>query len=463
MDPWAILNPAFPVQDFVFGPWSEIVALSEIFSLMGHDRVVGLVPEGWVDERGWIILPEGRTGISDDKVAPHFVYAEAGRDGFIPAHELGRTFGLSDEPCSEPIWLWLCEDEYNEDVFPTGPFTGTGYDVPNRHEVAAWPCFMGNEDGNGNAWISNRDFESFVNRMTPGNDPRVLVVTGYATAAGGGGLSAAIGRPEGWPDRSVRGKSPFALVVRDAGGATLGAYGIFTDMTGEDLDHDGIPEPDEVFGDLDGNAIPDSFPIPESFNGKDRVEFSLVIPWPAGGDSVALVGPDGGTIHSLAVYSGPLLIDLVEPVGEVRLQPGDLLPVRWRLPAAAGAAKRAAAPMGVSVGVSYDGGQTFLPPRTPGAWRHAVVLDARTLAEPVTVTLRVYALQNGMSGDATTAGDLDGDGCPDPARPVASDPQYGRRRCRRCTGCLRSLPVAPGPAADRRRPGRRRGCVRCGL
>jgi hypothetical protein len=136
---------------------------------------------------------------------------------------------------------------------------------------------------------------------------------------------------------------------------------------------------------------------------------------------VALVGPDDRTIHSLRIYSGPLAIDLAEPVGDVRLKPGDLLPVRWRFPAAAGAATSPAAPLGVSVGVSYDGGQTFIP-RVHRAQGNAVVLDARTLAEPMTVTLRVYALQNGMSGDDTTAGDRDGDRCPDPRDPAPTVP-----------------------------------------
>jgi hypothetical protein len=53
---------------------------------------------------------------------------------------------------------------------------------------------------------------------------------------------------------------------------------------------------------------------------------------------------------------------------------------------------------------------------------NAVVLDARTLAEPVTLTVRVFALQNGLVGDDTSAGDLDRDRCPDPRDPSPTVP-----------------------------------------
>jgi len=422
VDPIALLNPAFPVQDFIAGPWTEVLALSEIAELLGLDRVVGLVPDGWVDERGWLFLPGGRTGISNDKVAPHFVYAEAGRGGFVPTHELGHTFGLSDEPCDlqglEALQPWLCEDEYNEEVFPTGPFTGRGFDVPNAQEVPDVPCFMGNEDGLGRAWISNNDFESLVNKMGPGADPRILVASGVVTAAGGGDLLAAIGRPEGVPDRSGRHGSPFALVVRDAGGASLGEYGIFTDMKGEDRNGNHVLDPNEIEGDHDGNGIPDSFPIPHSFNGKDSAEFSLIIPWPARGASVALVGPNNAVIDSLAVTEAPVAVELLEPVGEVELRPGDLLPIRWRLPGGAGAAAQA---QGVSVAISYDGGQTFLP-RAHRLAGNVFVLDARSLAAPVMVRAQVLALQDGMAGSATAAPDSDHDGCADPVDPAPAVP-----------------------------------------
>jgi hypothetical protein len=425
VDPIALLNPAFPVQDFAFGPWTEILALSEAAALDGLDRVVGLVPEGWVDERGWVLLPEGRNGVSNDKVAPHFVYAEAGRNGSVPTHELGHTFGLSDEPCDlhglEALQPWLCEDEYNEEVFPNGPFTGKGFDVPNRQEVPVnpddeVPCFMGSAR-RGPVWISNTDFESLVGRMAPGADPRVLVVSGVVTAAGGGELLAAIGRPEGVPDRLSRHGSPLALVVRDTNGAALGEYGILTDITGSDgndRNHNGVFDANEIDGDLDGNGIPDSFAIPHSFNGKDRAEFSLRIPWPAGGTSVALIGPNGAVIDSLEVAEAPLALELLEPVGEVELTPGDLLPIRWRRPGAGGAAADA---QGVSIAISYDGGHTFLP-RAHRVQGNVFVLDARSLATPVMVKVQVLALQNGMAGSATSAPDSDQDGCPDPIDPA---------------------------------------------
>jgi len=425
VDPVAVLNPAFPVQDFVAGPWTEVLALSEFAAVLGLDRVVGLVPEGWVDERGWLLLPAGRNGISNDKVAPHFVYAEAGRQGSVPAHELGHTFGLSDEPCSlhglEALQPWLCEDEYNEEVFPTGPFTGKGFDVPNRQEIPQAPddqvpCFMGSSRS-GPVWISNNDFESLVARMAPGADPRVLVVSGIVTTAGGGELVAAIGRPEGVPDRSGRHGSPFALVVRDANGASLGAYGVLTDIKGSDgndRNHNGVFDLNEIDGDADGNGIPDSFAIPHSFDGKDRAEFSLRIPWPAGGTSVALVGPNDALIDSIDVSEAPPVVELLEPVGEVVLRPGDLLPIRWNSGGGGGGAAQA---QGVSIAVSYDGGQTFLP-RAHRVQGNAFVLDARSLASAVTARIQLLALQNGMAGSATSAPDTDRDGCPDPIDPA---------------------------------------------
>lgn len=414
-----------PFRDVPLGPRTEIQVLSETVALLGLDRVVGLVPNGWHDRHGYILLPEGTSGVSNGKIGPHFVYAEsiAGENGFTPVHELGHTFGLSDEPCDSLI-LWECEDEYNGDAFPTRPaggFPGVGFDVPQAQE-AAGICFMDNEE---DAWISNNDFESFVNKLAPGADPRILVVSGVVRSAGGGEITAAIGRPAGVADRDSRGLSPFALRVLSAAGATLGEYGIFADMQGEDEDHDGVLEPHEIKGDLDNNGIPDALPVDhpstrdENNNGiadaAEIAEFTLRIPWPAGGESVALIGPHGEIYDTQAVLTTPLAIDLVEPVGAVQLQPGDLLPVRWRLPGQADAS----ASLGVAIASSYDGGKTWLP-RAARAQGNVFIIDARHIVGPINMRVEVLSLQNGMAGSDTVAGDRDGDRCPDPIDPSPS-------------------------------------------
>jgi len=119
-------------------------------------------------------------------------------------------------------------------------------------------------------------------------------------------------------------------------------------------------------------------------------------------------------IDTIDLAEAPPLIELLEPLGVVELRRGDLLPIRWRL---AGAARTVAAGQGVSIGISYDGGQTFMP-RAHRVQGNAYILDARSLAAPVTVTVEVLALQNGMSGSARSAPDSDQDGCPDPIDPA---------------------------------------------
>ncbi len=429
-----------PAPDIVLGPRSEIQVLSEAAALLGLDRVVGLVPFNWVDAHGYVTVPVGTIGVSNGKIGPHFVFSESnsGLYGFTPVHELGHTFGLSDEPCSVDdfeIWsLYLCEDEYNAEVFrnrPEGGFQGKGFDVPRGIE-AAGTCFM---DSDSDAWISNNDFESLVRKMAPGHDPRVLVVTGYVTNAAGGELMAAIGLDDGIPDRVGLTDSPFSLVLRNSSGSVLGEYGIFDDMQGEDEDTDGILEAHEILGDYDDNGVPDRLPVShpsdvdEDMNGipdaAERAEFALRIPWPLETASVDLVGPFGAVIHTLVVEAGsPPEIELLEPIGEFRLDPAHaadlLVPVRWRLNGGKGL--KAGPVQGVSIAASYDGGATWIP-RAHRVSGGAFVIDAHGITEPLAMQLKVVALVNGPAGIDTTAADTDHDGCPDPIDPFPTAPQ----------------------------------------
>jgi len=467
VDPLALPMP-LPLPDFLLGPRTEIQLLSEVAALLGLDRVVGLVPFNWIDAHGYFPLPLGTTGVSNGKIGPHFVLAERipGEEGFTPVHEIGHTFGLSDEPCSvDDIELWslyLCEDEYNEEVFrgrPAGGFQGKGFDVPRGIE-AAGTCFMDNDS---NAWISNNDFESFVRKMEPGRDPRILVVTGHVTNAAGGGLIAAVGLDEGIPDRFGLTDSPFALVARDALGATLGQYGIFDDMQGDDEDNDGVLEDDEILGDDDNNGVPDRLPVSHPSTVDDdldgipdaaeRAEFALRIPWHADTASIDLVGPGGAVIDTLAVDAGgPPLVEILEPIGDVRLDPARaddlLIPVRWRLNGGAGLEENgaigpmpAAAPVqGVSIAASYDGGATWFP-RAHRVSGDAFVIDAHGITAPLTMQVRVLALVNGPAGIDTTVADSDQDRCPDPVDPFPMTPQTADTdgdgipdACDRCIG-----------------------------
>jgi len=442
-----------PAPDILLGPRTEIQVVSEAAALLGLDRVVGLVPFNWIDAHGYFPLPLGTTGVSNGKIGPHFVISERipARLGYTPVHEIGHTFGLSDEPCSvsdAAIWeLYLCEDEYNDEVFPgrpAGGYQGKGFDVPGAAE-AAGTCFMDSFDAANGNWISNNDFESLVRKMEPGHDPRVLVVTGHVTNAAGGGLMAAVGLDDGIPDRNGLTDSPFALIARDAAGAMLGQYGIFDDMQGEDENNNGILEFDEILGDYDNNGVPDRLPVShpsgldEDMDGipdaAERAEFALRIPWHADTASIDLVGPGDAVIDSIAVDAGgPPLIDLIEPLGEVRIDPthlDDLLvPVRWRInggagPAAGGAPEplpAAATVQGVTIAASYDGGATWFP-RAHRVSGDAFVIDAHGITAPLTMRLRVMALVNGPAGIATTAADADQDRCPDPIDPFPSTPQ----------------------------------------
>jgi hypothetical protein len=425
VNPWALLHPTHPLQDPIAGPWTEIIAMSELADIWNIDRMIGLVPEGWLDERLWLIFPDGRDGVSNDKVSPRFVYAETGEDGFIPTHELGHTFGLSDETCvlsgAQLFQPWLCEDEYEEEVFPNGPFFGRGFDVTRGLRIPEdvgvgnpVPCFMGNQNDEGDAWVSSGDFESFVRRLGPNADPRVVVVTGVAHADGTGELLGAVGRPEGFPDRHSAGRTPFRLAIRNAAGATLGEYAILEDVEGEDRDGDGVSELGEGDGDVDGNGIPDGFPIPHSFAGKDRLEFALSLLWPAGGTSVVLLGPTGNTIDTISLSTTPPSFELIEPVGAVRLQPGDLLPVRWRFPGSSGPPSSVRR---VALAASYADAGPLWPRAVASPASGAVVLDARLLAAPVTARIHALAIQDGITAEDASAGDADQDGCANPVDP----------------------------------------------
>lgn len=442
VDPIALPLPA---PDLVLGPRTEIQALSEAGGLLGLDRVAGLVPVNFIDAHAYATVPLGTVGVSNGKIGPRFVLAESlpGEGGFTPVHELGHTFGLSDEPCSvgdiNVFELYLCEDEYNASYFPGRPeggYQGKGFDVPRGVE-AAGTCFM---DDDREAWISNNDFESFVAKMEPGRDPRVLVVTGHVTNAGGGGLLAAVGLDEGIPDRYGPTDSPFSLVLKNSAGVSLGNYGIYTDMRGEDADGDGVLEDGELFGDADDNGVPDWLPVPhpsdqdEDEDGipdaAERAEFSLRIPWPPDTARIDLTGPGGALIDSLLVSSGsPPPINLLEPLGEIRLDPArpqDLLvPVRWNLTPTAGLLGKEPpnttdAVQGVTIAASYDGGLTWFPRahRVQGDF----VIDAHGITSPLVLRTRVLALVNGLAGIANNASDTDGDHCPDPIDPHPTAP-----------------------------------------
>ena len=411
IDPIALPMP-FPFPDILLGPRTEIQLLSEVAALLGLDRVVGLVPFNWIDAHGYILLPAGTTGVSNGKIGPHFVLSERipGRLGYTPVHEIGHTFGLSDEPCSVSdlaIWeLYLCEDEYNEEAFPGRPaigYQGSGFSVPSGVPVAG-TCIMDSFDAANGNWITNNDFESLVRKMEPGRDPRILVMTGNVTNEAGGALLAAVGLEEGFPDRNGLTRSPFSLVARDAAGAVLGEYGIFDDMQGEDEDNDGVLEFDEILGDDDNNGVPDRLPVAHPSGEDDdmdgipdaaeRAEFALRIPWHTDTASVNLVGPGGAVIDSKPIDNGdPPLIEILEPLGEVRLDPArqeDLLvPVRWRLNGGGGLAANgsvgpvpSAAPVqGVTIAASYDGGATWFP-RAHRVSGDAFVIDAHGIPAP---------------------------------------------------------------------------------
>jgi hypothetical protein len=80
----------------VSGPWDEMNTVSDSYAELGWDRVVGLVPEGWVDDQGYWTVPAPASGASNGKMAPHFSIAEINSAGNrTPAHEIGHTFGLS--------------------------------------------------------------------------------------------------------------------------------------------------------------------------------------------------------------------------------------------------------------------------------------------------------------------------------------------------------------------------------
>jgi len=450
IDPIALPLPA---PDIILGPRTEIQALSEAAALLGLDRVVGLVPFNFIDAHAYIPLPLGTVGVSNGKIGPHFVFAERDQTelGFTPVHELGHTFGLSDEPCSvDDIELWAlykCEDEYNAEVFrqrPGGGFQGKGFNVPVGLD-AGGTCFMdAYDDENGN-WISNNDFESFVRKMGPGVDPRVLVVTGHVTNTAGGALIAAVGIDQGIPDRNGLTDSPFSLVVRDTAGVVLGQFGIFDDMQGEDFNGNDVLDPDEMLGDDDDNGVPDRLPVAhpsdvdDDLNGipdaVERAEFALRIPWDSDAATVDLVGPGGAVIDTVAALAQtPPLVEILEPVGDVLLDPADLgdqlIPVRWRVNGGAGLAASgamgpmpaAAAVQGMLIAASYDGGASWFP-RAHRVSGDAFVIDAHGITAPLTMQLRVMALADGAAGIDTTAADGDQDRCPDPIDPFPMTPQ----------------------------------------
>lgn len=444
-----------PFYDILLGPRTEIQVMSEAAALLGLDRVVGLLPPGWIDRHGYVLIPLGTPGVSNGKIGPHLVYAERelGGAGFNPAHELGHTFGLSDEPCSVDdveLWaLWKCEDEYQDRVFPTRPaggFQGIGFDVPSGME-ASGTCLM---DSDRNAWISNNDFDSLVHKMAPGHDPAVLVVSGEVATDGSGSLLAAIGIPDGIPDRNGP-SAPFNLVLRDSAGTVLGEYGIFQDLQGEDENSDGTLDITELSGDDDDNGIPERLPVShpsdldEDMNGipdaVERAEFSLRLPWPAAVQKVELVGPDGGVIDSRPIATLPPALQLLEPVGQVRLDPLDpaslLVPVRWNAGIVLSPGEAVTTP--VTVASSADGGQTWLP-RAIRVAGNAFVIDARDLDVPLDLDLKVLGLADGPAAIVVTAGDLDGDRCPDPIDPSPTSPDTVDRDadgipdvCDRCT------------------------------
>ncbi len=369
---------------------SEIQSQSVAYMMTGQDRVVGLVLDGWIDAGGYALIPAGTPGVSLGKYAPHFVVAEINTDRLlVPTHELGHTFGLSEEPC-EQIGIeaiWECEDEYNDaPAFPE-PFIGSGYDARSNSRITG-TCFMNDDEP---AWISLTDFHALAKALVEEPDPRVLVVAGFVTTDGAGELTAARGLESGIPDRTGPTHSTFAIVARNGTGEVLGTYGIppaTPSWVFEDQDEDGVLD-----GDTDANGIPDCLPVAHSETCPDTMRFAFRIPWPASATELAIIGP-GGDVATLFVAEAAIPIELVSPIGDLLVNPGDQIPIVWRFPG--GVPERMQGTPDVLIAASYDGGQKWLPRAIASGTEYT--LDASGLERSVLMRLRLYSLQNGMCG-----------------------------------------------------------------
>jgi hypothetical protein len=274
------------------------------------------------------------------------------------------------------------------------------------------------------AWLSLNDYRALTLALAGEIDPRILIVTGFVTARGTGHIESALGVDEGTVDRSEPGQSPFAIVVRDAAGATLGAYGvippppsgIFQDIQ-PDVDEDGVGDDGLCDGDADHNWIPDCFAVPHAGSCPDTLRFSLAVPWLPGGTQVTLSGPVPGAVYpdcppevadapplaeleTVAVSEDAIPIELLEPIGELDVEPGEAVVVHWRLGGGKPGMAGEPPPHGVMIAASYDGGQTWWP-RAVGVQGDVYTLPNTGLAHAVRMRVKVFSLQNGLIGSST--------------------------------------------------------------
>jgi hypothetical protein len=188
------------------------------------------------------------------------------------AHELGHTFGISEE-------------EY--DTYPPYGGLANGFWVSRKARVDNSICFMGTNDiGPIARWIDNRHYEHlFRNRLVVPDDPQVMLVAGVIHRDGRVDLRPTYFLPNGLATESQAGD--YGVRVIDGRGQTLTE----------------IAMPVEFIMHVDPGGIQEV----------DAVPFLVTIPYPDTAAKIEIVGPQGVVLAKISA-STQVLIDAIKAV-----------------------------------------------------------------------------------------------------------------------------------------------------
>lgn len=281
-----------------------------------YSRVVGVVPEGWIDRHLAPLDPElrGAVGFTQDNSIA--VLTDTGEVSTV-VHEIGHTYGLGDDYYggSPGGGTQVCE-------------RGSGYCVRNREEKRLLPTFMhGVFEPPSDYWISRQDYSILLNEFTVA-DPEVLLVGGVIYKDNTATFDKTWYRmTEGVED------------IRD--GSVGNYYIVLLDSTGNTLSRAGFNITFYLLADPPVEV--------------DEEYFSFRIRWVNGTRSVQLQNALGNVLVTRAVSANSPSVTIVYPNGGEILTPGTDYNITWS------ASDPDNDSLTYSVHISWDSGLTWVP------------------------------------------------------------------------------------------------------
>jgi len=170
-------------------------------SWFGYDRVVGVVPVGWLST----YYEPGVIGIADPNMVG--VLVEYGY-WTTAAHEIGHTYGLYDE--------YLGGRTKKPIEHPDGDWA-SGFWVAHREPKENTHCFMGTGNFESfDRWICDESFSELLSKFRVGTDPEIIGVSGLIFKNGTVQIGNWYYLPYGDPDIPIGQTGNYTIKYLDA-------------------------------------------------------------------------------------------------------------------------------------------------------------------------------------------------------------------------------------------------------